>query len=142
MRIIQEKASRDIVKKRRNVKLRKNSKEKGLTKIHTGVFARIKRIFQNLIVGKEKIPREEAHINTNNNEDDFRENIQIKQEEEEKRILKLQQDFKKGIIEEKDLPEEDYKKILKLYNEQNEKIKQEIEMYRKETAKILEKLKK
>ncbi len=122
--------------------MRENSEEKGLTKIHTGAFARIKRFFQNLLVGKEKIPRVEAHINTNNNEDDFRENIQIKQEEEEKRILKLQQDFKKGIIEEKDLPEEDYKKLLKLYNEQNEKIKQEIEMYRKETAKILEKFKK
>lgn len=122
--------------------MRENSEEKGLTKIQTGAFARIKRFFQNLLVGKEKTPRVEAHINTNNNEDDFRENIQIKQEEEEKRILKLQQDFKKGIIEEKDLPEEDYKKLLKLYNEQNEKIKQEIEMYRKETAKILEKLKK
>lgn len=122
--------------------MRENSEEKGLTKIHTGVFARIKRIFQNLIVGKEKTPREESHINTNNNEKDFRENIQIKQEKEDKRILKLQQDFKQGIIEEKDIPEEDYIILLKLYNEQNEKIRQEIEMYRKETAKILEQFKK
>lgn len=121
--------------------MRENNQEKGLTKTHIGILGRIRNFFQNLLFGKEKTPIE-AQINTSNNENNFKENIQIKQEEEKKRILKLQQDFKQGIIEEEDIPEDDYTNLLKLYDEQNEKIRQEIEMYRKETAKILEQLKK
>lgn len=121
--------------------MRENNEEKGLIKIHTGIIGRIRNFFQKLLFGKEKILIE-ANINTSNNENDFKENIQIKQDDEEKRILKLQQDFKQGIIEEEDIPEDDYTNLLKLYDEQNEKIRQEIEMYRKGTAKILEKFKK
>lgn len=121
--------------------MRENNQEKGLTKIHTGIIGIIRNFFQKLLFGKETTPIE-AQINTSNNENNFKENIQIKQEKEEKRILKLQQDFKQGIIEEEDIPEDDYTNLLKLYDEQNEKIRQEIEMYRKETAKILEQLKK
>lgn len=62
-------------------------------------------------------------------------NINFKDEiavtnEEEKRILKLQRDFKAGLIEEEDLSEEDFNLLSKLYKSQIEKTKQSIQTYK------------
>ena len=62
-------------------------------------------------------------------------NINFKDEiavtnEEEKRILKLQRDFKAGLIEEEDLSEEDFNLLSKLYESQIEKTKQSIQTYK------------
>lgn len=62
-------------------------------------------------------------------------NINFKDEiavtnEEEKRILKLQRNFKAGLIEEEDLSEEDFNLLSKLYKSQIEKTKQSIQTYK------------
>lgn len=60
--------------------------------------------------------------------------------EEEKRILKLQQDFKAGLIEEKNLSEEDFNLLSKLYESQIEKTKQSIQTYKNRIISVKSKL--
>lgn len=72
----------------------------------------------------------------------FKEEIVIKQDEEKLRILKIQEDYKNGLIEEEDISKEDYQKLLDLYDEQNKKISQEIEKDKIEIKNMLQKLKK
>ena len=56
---------------------------------------------------------------TNNN---FKEQIVIKEDEEKLRLLKLQKDYENELIEE-DISPEDYQKLLDLYDEQNKNLK-------------------
>lgn len=72
-------------------------------------------------------------------------NINFKDEivvnnEEEKRILKLQKDFKAGLIEEEDLSEEDFNSLSKLYENQIEKTKQSIQKYKNRIIAVKSKL--
>lgn len=72
-------------------------------------------------------------------------NINFKDEivvanEEEKRILKLQKDFKSGLIEEEDLSEEDFNSLSKLYESQIEKTKQSIQTYKNRIISVKSKL--
>lgn len=72
-------------------------------------------------------------------------NINFKDEivvanEKEKRILKLQKDFKAGLIEEEDLSEEDFNLLSKLYERQIEKTKQSIQTYKNRIISIKSKL--
>lgn len=60
--------------------------------------------------------------------------------EEEKRILKLQQDFKAGLIEEENLSEEDFNLLSKLYESQIEKTKQSIQTYKNRIISVKSKL--
>ncbi len=76
---------------------------------------------------------------TNNN---FKEQIVIKEDEEKLRLLKLQKDYENELIGEEDIPQEDYQKLLDLYDEQNKKISEEIERDRIEIKNMLQKLKK
>lgn len=76
---------------------------------------------------------------TNNN---FKEQIVIKEDEEKLRLLKLQKDYENELIEEKDISPEDYQKLLDLYDEQNKKISEEIERDRIEIKNMLQQLKK
>ena len=72
----------------------------------------------------------------------FKEDKEIKQDEEKLLILKIQEDYKNDIIDEEDISKEDYKKLLELYDEQNQKINEEIERDKIEIKNMLEKLKK
>jgi len=65
----------------------------------------------------------DAHKEKTKQIDDVRKNANFKSQividnEEEQRILKLQRDFKAGLIEEKDLSEEDFKLLVNLYKKQ------------------------
>lgn len=75
----------------------------------------------------------------NNN---FKQKIRIEQDKEKLRILKLQEDYKNGLIKEDEISKEDYQKLLDLYDEQNKKINKEIERDKIQIRKMLEELKK
>ena len=60
--------------------------------------------------------------------------------EEEKRSLKLQKDFKAGLIKEEDLSEEDYNLLSNLYESQIEKTKKSIQKYKNRIISIKSKL--
>lgn len=106
------------------------------------IIGKIKNFLKNMFY-KFKNPKDnnsnkEKIVYENNN---FKEKIVIKQDEERLRILKIQEDYKNGMIEEDDISKEDYQKLLNLYDEQNTKIKEEIEKDRIEIKRMLESLK-
>ena len=117
-------------------------KENKIVIYKTGIINKIKSFFKKLL---EKFKYEQDNHDEekiiDNQEKDFKSEIIIKTDEEKLRILKLQEEYKKGLIEEKDISKEDYKKLLELYDEQNKKIKEEIERDRIEIKKMLQKLK-
>lgn len=72
-------------------------------------------------------------------------NINFKDEifvanEEEKRALKLQTDFRAGLIEEENLSEEDFNLLSNLYESQIEKTKQSIQTYKNRIISVKSKL--
>lgn len=70
---------------------------------------------------------------------DFKNQIVV-DNEEEKRILKLQKDFKAGLIEEEDLSEDDFNLLTNLYENQIEKTKQSIQRYKNRIMSVKSKL--
>ena len=96
----------------------------------------IKNFFRNLFkVNNTKYleePKEKAE-NVNNihkeHKKDFVNQIIIDNSKEE-RALKLQKDYKAGIINEKELSEEDFNLLSSWYKEQIEKTKESIQQYK------------
>ena len=80
-------------------------------------------------------------MNKRKNEN-FKEYLQIKKDEDKERILRLQIEFKQGKILEEDIKKEDYDKLIELYGEQNKKLKEEIKKYKNEIAQIIKNMKK
>ena len=106
------------------------------------IIQKIKRFFEKIF---NKLKYQENSDNEEKKEyskKDFRKEIVIKQDEEKLRILKIQEDYKNGLIEEEDISKEDYQKLLELYDEQNQKINEDIEKDKIEIKNMLEKLKK
>ena len=98
------------------------------------MLEKIKEFFRNIfgINNKQYIEAPKEDVEPINNIK-LQRNINFKDEiavtnEEEKRILKLQRDFKAGLIEEEDLSEEDFNLLSKLYESQIEKTKQSIQI--------------
>ena len=95
------------------------------------------------LMNKEDI---DAHKEKTKQIDDVRKNANFKSQividnKEKQRILKLQRDFKAGLIEEKDLSEEDFKLLVNLYKKQIEEKKQSIQRYKNRIIHIRSKLK-
>lgn len=80
-------------------------------------------------------------VNKNDSNNEFKKNIIVKQDEEKVKLLRLQQDYKNGLIEEFEIPEEDKNKLLNLYYEQNKKIKEKMEKDKIAIKRMLEQLK-
>lgn len=117
------------------------NKEKRVTVYKANnIFVRIKNFFKNIFYKKSKI--ENVFKEIKNKEDNFKQDIMIKQDKEVLRILKLQEDYRNGLIEEEDISKEDYQKLLDLYDEQNRQIQEEIEREKIQIKNMLEKLKK
>lgn len=92
---------------------------------------------QYLEAPKEEIePISEIHMQKNS---DFKSQIVIANEQQEK-ALKLQKDFKAGLIEEENLSEEDFDLLYSLYEKQIEKTKQSIQRYKNNILAIKTKL--
>lgn len=100
------------------------------------MLEKIKEFFRNIFGtnSQQYIEAPKGEVESINNIQ-LQRNINFKDEivvanEEEKRILKLQKDFKAGLIEEEDLSEEDFNLLSKLYESQIEKTKQSIQTYK------------
>ena len=61
-------------------------------------------------------------------DNDFFNSIEIKQDEEKLKILKLQKDYKAGRILEKDMTEEQHQKLIELYKTQNRTLKEKLKI--------------
>lgn len=116
---------------------------KSMIKYKENFIFRIRRFFR-LLFGKkeeiqENVEKTEEHMNTTNN--NFRENIEIKQDEEEIKILKLQEEYKAGNILEEDMTDKEHKKLIELYKKQNEQLKAKIDTKKYKIRKKLDDLK-
>lgn len=110
------------------------------------MLEKIKEFFRNIfgINNQQYIEAPKEYVEPINNIKSQR-NINFKDEivvanEEEKRILKLQKDFKAGLIEEEDLSEEDFNLLSNLYESQIEKTKQSIQTYKNRIISVKSKL--
>lgn len=108
-----------------------NTKE--LTVVKLSIIDRIKNIFKKLfskkeieVVEKEEKQKENTFINS----------IKIEENNEEKRLLKLQTLISEDIITEEELPAEDVKALHKLYDRQILQLKKEIDDYREKILKL------
>lgn len=70
---------------------------------------------------------------------DWKENLKIAEDKEEKRILELQNKIKANELSEEDLSEEDKQKVRMLYYRQNEALREKLKQYKKEIGKLLKK---
>lgn len=122
--------------------MKKNRIGKSLIKVNeNSIFLKIKKLF-NKIFGKEKDKYNSIEKNDNNLKKDikkeqFREYIK-NIENEETRLIKLQQKYRNGEIKEKELTKIQIKSLCDLYDKQIEKLqksnefkKQRILQYRK-----------
>lgn len=69
---------------------------------------------------------------------DFKNQIVVPYKEE--RVLKLQKDFKIGLIKEEDLSEEDFDLLTKLYESQIKQTKESLQRYKSKIMSIKSKL--
>lgn len=110
-----------------SLKERENHMNNKMIEYKENIFTKIlnffKRIFKKDISPTENIIEKTIENEKKNNE--FFENIYIKQNEEEMRLKKLQLQYDNGEIDEDDLSEEDVNKIIKLYEEETEQLNQD-----------------
>ena len=90
-------------------------------------ISKIKKFFKNLFSGKEDIRESTVKKQLYNVEkNNFRENIEVKQDEEELKIIKLQEEYKSGIIREENMTDEEHDKLIDFYKKQNKDLQEKI----------------
>lgn len=105
-----------------------------LTIIRLGIIDKIKSFFKKLFSKKEKI--EKVEVQETKKENTFINNIKIQEDDEEKRLLKLQALIADDIVTQEELPEEDIEALHKLYDRQILQLKKEIDDYREKILKL------
>lgn len=105
---------------------------KELTVMKESFFDKIKQFFKKLFSKKEENV-EQTEIKKEN---DFLSRVKIEEDNEEKRLLKLQSLLAEEIIAEEELPDDDIKALHELYNKQILQLKREIDEYRQKTLKL------
>ena len=89
---------------------------------------------------KNDTSQEELKQNNIKLQSEFAKQIKIKPDEKKKLALRLQKNYKEGIIEEENLSEEEFDLLSNLYESQIESTKQSIENYRNKILNIQAKL--
>lgn len=107
--------------------MKENTQEKNLIKNEkVSFFGKIKNFFAKIFKKKAEEVVEEKEINPNDN-NEFKEYIK-KTEDEETRLLELQERYRKGEIAENDLTEEQIDALCDLYDKQIEELRKSIEI--------------
>lgn len=109
-----------------------NSNE--LTVVNENILDKIKNFFKKLFSKKE----EEKQVETvqTKKENDFINSVKIEEDNEEKRLLKLQSLLEEDLITEEEIPEEDVKALHRLYDRQILELKKSIDEYREKILKL------
>lgn len=111
---------------------KKNSNE--LTVVKENIIDKIKNFFKKLF--SKKVEEKEVETVNTKKENDFINSVKIEEDNEEKRLLKLQTLIAEDVITEEELPEEDVKALHKLYDKQILELKKEIDEYREKILKL------
>lgn len=109
--------------------MKENTQEKDLIeKNENGILGKIKNFFKNLF-GKKETSNEETAYKKEENES-FKEYLKTTENEETK-LLELQQKYHNGEILEEELTDEQIDKLCALYDEQIEEIRKSIKVKEK-----------
>ena len=111
-----------------------NTQEKNLIekKEKISIFGKIKNFFKNLFSKKQEEVVEEEIVSQEVN-NDFRESIKMTEDEETK-LLDLQNRYRRGEIGENDLTEEQIDALCDLYDKQIEELKKSIKIKEEKIA--------
>ena len=127
--------------------MKKNSQEKRLITVNeTSIFYKIKTFFKNLFNPRKKVEnvlRVEEAVNikseNQNNIDSFIESIR-NIENEETKLLKLQQQYRRGEIKEETLTKEQVNALCSLYDKQIANLRKSNEIRKKNLLEYKKKL--
>lgn len=111
-----------------------NTKELAVVKL--SIIDRIKNIFRKLFSSKKEIETQKNEVQEKQKENTFISSIKIEENDEEKRLLKLQTLIAEDVITEEELTEEDVKALHQLYDRQILQLKKEIDDYREKILKL------
>lgn len=111
-----------------------NTKE--LTVVKLSIIDRIKNIFKKLFSPKKEIETQMNEVQKEQQENTFINSIKIEENDEEKRLLKLQTLIAEEVITEEELPTEDVKALHELYDKQILELKRSIDDYREKILKL------
>lgn len=108
------------------------------------IFTKISNFLKKIFFRKKKDAIEsinEVPVYNNQYKENFIKNIQIKENEEEKRLKTLQLQYDNGEIDEADIAEEDTDKIIEMYEKETEELNKETEKIKNHIAQMLKELK-
>lgn len=105
------------------------------------IFSKIANFFKSIFYRPENAEEIQSdfknQIIEKNAKNDFTENLRISSINED---IKLQQDYKSGIIKEEDLTKEQYNRLIKLYDKQIENYKTNISMKKEQLRSYKQKI--
>ena len=100
------------------------------------IFRKISEFFKKIFSKKEVLSKEVIITNEKNN--NFLENIQIKEDKEELRLL---QQYENGEIDEEEISDEDVDKLCELYKKETDKLNADTERRKNHIVQMLKELK-
>lgn len=103
------------------------------------IFRKISEFFKKIFSKKEVLPKEVIITNEKNN--NFLENIQIKEDKEKIRLIQLKQQYENGEIDEEEISDEDVDKICELYKKETDELNADTERRKNHIAQMLKELK-
>ncbi len=103
------------------------------------IFRKISEFFKKIFSKKEVLSKEVIITNEKNN--NFLENIQIKEDKEELRLLQLKQQYENGEIDEEEISDEDVDKLCELYKKETDKLNADTERRKNHIVQMLKELK-
>lgn len=115
-------------------------KETGLAKQNTNIFYKFMKSFLSFFKKPEKEEIKIIKDSKEKNINDFKSNIEIKEDEKKIRLLKLQEDFENGIITESQMDEQDIYELHELYNSQIEELETSTKNYKKRIIDVKKRL--
>ena len=105
-----------------------------------GIFNKIKIFLMKLFrKSKKDLKGDSSKIDKNTKKESFVNSIKI-EESEEKELLRLQEQYRKGKIKEEDLSKEQIDKLCDLYDKQIENLQKEINIRKQEILEYVKKM--
>ena len=119
----------------------KKAEEKHLINVNKkGIFNKIKIFLMKLFrKSKKDLKGDSSKIDKNTKKESFVNSMKI-EESEEKELLRLQEQYRKGKIKEEDLSKEQIDKLCDLYDRQIENLQKEINIRKQEILEYVKKM--
>ena len=105
-----------------------------------GIFNKICNFLKNIFSKKKVLSSEIVKVNNYNN-DSFIQNIQIKENKEESRLIQLKQQYEQGEIDEEDISDKDIDNLCKLYEKETDELNADTERRKNHIVQMLKELK-